>query len=221
MAGHSFRAALRGKSLLVLFLLAAAVLAVASVRELTRWSEPVHRVAAIMTIAYLLWLVLEVRVTARSSASPKAETDRGTVHVYASARLITLVAATVPPPYWTEYQPWLLVLVALFLGGVALRLAAIRTLGRFYSHRVRALSDHSIVTTGPYRYLRHPAYTGMILANLAFVSFFINAWSAAALMVLFLPTLMVRIHVEERMLFTLAGYREFAASRRRLIPFVW
>ena len=50
----------------------------------------------------------------------------------------------------------------LFAAGVAFRLWAVFTLGRFYSHSVRLRRDHRIVESGPYRFVRHPAYAGMI-----------------------------------------------------------
>ena len=107
-----------------------------------------------------------------------------------------------------------------FAAAVGFRLWGIRTLGRFYSHRVRVLDNHQVMHSGPYRWVRHPAYLGMALAHVVFVLFFLNTYSAAALMVL-LPTLVVRILVEERALLTLPGYSDYAATHRRVIPWVW
>ncbi|MEW2544896.1 isoprenylcysteine carboxylmethyltransferase family protein [Streptomyces sp. NPDC047002] len=205
-----------------LFVLAVCLAATgtAVVRGALGWSDAWQRVAVVLAGLHLLWLVLETWTTVRSSTSTETATDRGTIYVYATARAATVATACLVPADQRTYHPWMLAVPVVFAAAVALRLVAIRTLGRFYSHRVRALDDHEIVRTGPYRWVRHPAYLGMALAHVAFVVFFLNTASAAALMVL-LPTLVVRILVEERMLLRLPGYSAYAASHRRVIPWVW
>ena len=100
--------------------------------------------------------------------------------------------------------------------------ASIRELGRFYSHRVRLTAGQSVVETGPYRYIRHPAYTGMLLAHVGFVVLFFHWLSLAALVLVFLPAVVLRVHIEEHALArSMAGYVEFCRGRRRLIPRIW
>ena len=105
--------------------------------------------------------------------------------------------------------------------GVALRLWAIRTLGRHYSHAVRTQADHQVVTNGPYRLLRHPAYAGMLLAHLGVLALYANPWTCLAFLAGLVPAVAYRIRVEERVLRGLPGYPEFAASRARVVPFLW
>ncbi|MFE4518173.1 methyltransferase family protein, partial [Kitasatospora sp. NPDC056783] len=121
---------------------------------------------------------------------------------------------------WDRWSPWLAVPIVVSAGAVALRLVAIRTLGRFYSHHVVRYSDHSIVSTGPYRYMRHPAYTGMLLANAGFVAFFLNPLSVLLFCSL-CACVTWRILVEERVLWVVPGYPDYANGRARLIPGVW
>ncbi|AWN31748.1 isoprenylcysteine carboxylmethyltransferase family protein [Streptomyces sp. NEAU-S7GS2] len=205
-----------------LFVLAVCLAATATalVRGALDFSDPWQRVAMLLAGLHLLWLLLETWTTVRSSTSTETATDRGTIYVYAAARAATVAAACLPSADQQTYHPWMLAVPVVFAAAVGVRLSAIRTLGRFYSHRVRVLSDHQIVRTGPYRWIRHPAYFGMALAHIAFVVFFLNTYSAAALMIL-LPTLVVRILVEERTLLTLPGYSEYAATHRRVIPWIW
>lgn len=205
-----------------LFILGVCVAATgtAVVRGLLDLSAPWQRVAVALAGLHLMWILLETWTTVRSSTSTETATDRGTIYVYATARAATVAAACLPAADDQTYHPWMLALPVVFAAAVGFRLWGIRTLGRFYSHRVRVLGDHQVVQSGPYRWVRHPAYLGMALAHVVFVLFFLNTYSAAALMVL-LPTLVVRILVEERTLLTLPGYSDYAATHRRVIPWIW
>src|ERR1041385_7191828 len=48
--------------------------------------------------------------------------------------------------------------------GIALRLWSILTLGKFFRVTLTVQESHHVVTDGPYKYLRHPSYTGLLLA---------------------------------------------------------
>lgn len=194
---------------------------VALVRALLGPREGLYPMTVAMIAVYLLWVVCEAPTTFRTAASGASADDRGTELLYGAARMLTVAAALFGPVPWTAWRPWLVLPPLLLLGGIVLRLSAIRTLGRFYSHRARLLDGHRIVVSGPYRLVRHPAYAGMLLANAGTVLFFANPLSVAALIVLFIPAVIHRILVEERMMFTVPGYREFARRRKRLAPFVW
>ncbi len=109
------------------------------------------------------------------------------------------------------------------LAGIAVRLWAIVSLGRFFRGTVHIQSDHQVVRSGPYHWVRHPAYSGALLAGLAFEAMLGNlfAWVLAA--VCCLLGCGYRIRVEERMLSESLGeaYTAYAADTRRLIPGVW
>ena len=49
--------------------------------------------------------------------------------------------------------------------GAALRLRTFRELGRFFRFEISIQENHKLIVTGPYAYVRHPAYTGMLMAN--------------------------------------------------------
>jgi protein-S-isoprenylcysteine O-methyltransferase Ste14 len=111
----------------------------------------------------------------------------------------------------------------LVLVGVAFRFWAIHALGRFFTTRVTILEGHRIVRAGPYRVLRHPSYTGMLVALVGF-GVALDGWPAIlALAFVPLAGLLVRIHVEEHALERRFGdeYRRYAAETRRLVPGVW
>jgi protein-S-isoprenylcysteine O-methyltransferase Ste14 len=113
--------------------------------------------------------------------------------------------------------------LVLMAGGVALRQWAVLVLGRFFTTDVRVHAGQAVVDTGPYRWVRHPSYTGLLI-TLAGIGLALGNWGAlAALVVLPAIGLVVRIRVEERALREALGepYRRFADSRARLLPGVW
>lgn len=79
-----------------------------------------------------------------------------------------------------------------------------------------------VISTGPYAYVRHPMYSGMILF-FAGVPLLLGSWWGLAIAPLFLVLLAVRIRIEERTLIAgLPGYADYAARvRYRLLPGLW
>jgi protein-S-isoprenylcysteine O-methyltransferase Ste14 len=113
--------------------------------------------------------------------------------------------------------------LCLMWAGGALRWWCFRTLGRYFTFTVMTSPDQSVVTSGPYRFLRHPSYAGMLLA-LAGVGLVFGNWlSLAAAIVVPLIGLLYRIHVEETALASTLGhtYTSYAFRRKRLVPLVW
>jgi protein-S-isoprenylcysteine O-methyltransferase Ste14 len=107
--------------------------------------------------------------------------------------------------------------------GIALRLWSVRTLGRYFTSIVQTSSDQPVITDGPYRVIRHPSYTGLLLAITGVGLVIGNWWSLISLTVVMAAGLVFRIRVEERALLRDLGdeYRDYAATHKRLIPFIW
>ena len=62
---------------------------------------------------------------------------------------------------WPGGRLWPVVAgLVLIVAGAALRAWSIVTLGRFFQYQIRIQAEHRVVTNGPYRYVRHPSYTG-------------------------------------------------------------
>jgi len=107
--------------------------------------------------------------------------------------------------------------------GLLLRWSSFVSLGRYFTVVLETSEDQPVVERGPYRFLRHPSYTGLLLV-FAGLGLMLGNWvSAVGAEGLLLIAVVYRIRVEERALITALGdrYREFAASRARLIPYVW
>ncbi|HEX5504354.1 MAG TPA: isoprenylcysteine carboxylmethyltransferase family protein [Thermomicrobiales bacterium] len=113
--------------------------------------------------------------------------------------------------------------IVLALLGVALRWYAIWCLGRYFTRVVAVRPNQQVVRRGPYRFVRHPAYSGMLLTILGLGLALTNWASLLALVGCAVAGLLYRIRVEERALRAALGrpYEEYMRHTRRLIPFVY
>jgi protein-S-isoprenylcysteine O-methyltransferase Ste14 len=202
----------------VLFFVAVAVVVAGFARQLPGTPLPLRLAAGGLLASYLGWVLLEARVTFRGTAAELP--DVATLVAYASARLGLLIAVSTVTMRWQRWSGWLLVPLAVFAAGVALRSAAIWTLGRWYSHHVVRDTAQVTVTSGPYRFIRHPAYAGMLLAHAGLVAFFLNPLSVI-FMGLLTAAVVWRLLVEEHLLWEMPGYAAYASGRHRLVPGVW
>jgi len=113
--------------------------------------------------------------------------------------------------------------ISLMLAGMAFRFYAMSVLGRFFTYDVAVHPGQTVVEAGPYRYIRHPSYTGGLI-TLAGLGLALGNW--AGLLALLAGTgagYGYRIFVEEAALVAALGepYREYARRTWRLIPFVF
>ena len=107
--------------------------------------------------------------------------------------------------------------------GVVLRVWCFYALGHYFTFTVQTSLDQPVIDTGPYRMLRHPSYAALLLIFIGWGFVYDNWGSLVVLTAAVAAGLVVRIRVEERALSKDLGgkYQEFAATRKRLIPFVW
>ena len=113
-------------------------------------------------------------------------------------------------------------LVLIWLG-LALRLWAILTLGAFFRVTVHLQDGHRMITAGPYRIVRNPAYLGSLM-TLVGIGLGLGNWlSVLALLVAGLLAFGWRIRVEDAALTARFGeeHRAYRKRKAALIPFVW
>ncbi len=109
------------------------------------------------------------------------------------------------------------VLLSLYAGGM--EFWAARTLGRFYVPWAVVLEDHTLITSGPYRFLRHPDYSSLLALWLGYTLGTLNVW-----LLLLFPIMVIgfsmEASLEDRLLASKFGdfYRRYAAGKRRFIP---
>jgi protein-S-isoprenylcysteine O-methyltransferase Ste14 len=169
---------------------------------------------------WVAWeLALQIRTKEGEDRTRRAEfygTTLGLILAFPAAG----VHDRLPGPGWVAVGVGLVLLWA----GWLYRAWAVRTLGRFFRVTVVVDEDQRVVDTGPYRMLRHPSYTGM-LVTLVGVGTALDSWLSIA--AAFLPGLIAilrRIGEEEGVLLRELGepYRDYARrTRHRLLPGVW
>ena len=108
----------------------------------------------------------------------------------------------------------------LFAAGFAIRQAVVRALGKLWAIDVDIKPDHHLVTSGPYRYCRHPNYVAMLLEMLGFCLIPQAYMTIAVTLPLYVAALAARIRTEEGALVSTFGdeYRAYQRSTFALLP---
>jgi protein-S-isoprenylcysteine O-methyltransferase Ste14 len=170
-----------------------------------------------------------VQTAQKAVAKEKDSRDAGSIQLILAGGAVGLLISF--PLAWLPVLrlPAALALAALVVGtamliaGSLLRRHCWRQLAGSFTGDVRARPDQPIVSTGAYRWLRHPSYSAGMLMNTG-IGLALGSWGSAVVMALAsFAVYSYRIRVEERALLEVVGdrYREFARTRRRLIPFIY
>jgi protein-S-isoprenylcysteine O-methyltransferase len=157
-----------------------------------------------------------------------SRTDRGSLSllwivILASVYLSVMLARALPQFSFGPRPAFEAIGVAVFAAAISLRWYAILVLGRFFTVNVAIARDHRLIEQGPYRFVRHPSYTGSLLAFLGLGICYCNWASLAALMVPILAVFLRRMQVEEAALVAAFGdrYRDYIRRTKRLIPAIY
>jgi protein-S-isoprenylcysteine O-methyltransferase Ste14 len=196
---------------LLLTIIGFAGLGLLAVWRLGRIAAPEQRVPAlIFLIGYFAWMAWESRVSVNEISKRGEDHDHGTLELCAAVKFVLLIAALIGPPWPLSTGAMLasgLAGIAMLFSGVWLRVAAIRAMGAGYSHRIRT-PLLPLVNTGPYAWIRHPAYSGTLLIHSGLVCLLPNPYSLAALAAWFVAVY-VRMRVEERWMTRCDSYNEY------------
>lgn len=118
-------------------------------------------------------------------------------------------------PAWVYY-----IGIALMLAGIAFRQWAIAVLGRYFSGVIGVQTEQTVVEAGPYRFIRHPSYTG-VLIFVAGMGLAVQSWAAILVdITIFGIVYGYRMFVEEKVLINELGnsYVEYMKRTKRVIP---
>jgi len=150
--------------------------------------------------------------------------DEGTAKAFASLVLpfnvFTVVDARLHAQESLDWGFVAFVALLAIAGGLAIRTWAVQTLGRFFTLHVQVTGDQPIIQDGPYRYVRHPAYTGALLFILG-APLMWHAWlTLTGAAIAFGLWFRRRIDQEEAVLVEAKGaaYREYMRTTPALFP---
>jgi protein-S-isoprenylcysteine O-methyltransferase Ste14 len=189
--------------------------------------------AGLFVITCLVWLIPEIagmpRQMAKASRKAELTQDGGSLAIllglqWAGLALNFLLAWLLPAAAirWQHTGLFFLGLLVILLG-VGLRWYAIGVLGRYFTRDVVVSNDQPVIQIGPYRRIRHPAYTGTFLTMLG-VGLAVTNWASliALLVCVFLGHIQ-RVHIEEKALIQTIGqpYIEYMRHTKRFIPWVF
>jgi protein-S-isoprenylcysteine O-methyltransferase Ste14 len=133
---------------------------------------------------------------------------------------LAFVSAWVFPQRWQ--LPLFVVGILLIVLGSLLRRYCWRTLGKYFTGDVKAMPDQPVITSGPYRWVRHPSYTAGMMMFIG-IGLALGSWvSFVLLTVATIATYSYRVAVEERVLLETIGepYASYMKQRKRFIPYI-
>jgi len=181
-------------------------------------------VAALWILWLLVWVLSARNVKRARWREPLQSQIRHRVPILLAAFLFA-AGGTLPAPLTARCLPhgaWIAALgTAMVAAGLGLAVWARMSLGPNWSAIVTLKDDHSLVRSGPYRWVRHPIYSGILL-GWAGTAFVIGEWRGVLSFGLACAALVYKSRVEERRL--LQAFPEYDAYRREtaaLVPFVF
>jgi protein-S-isoprenylcysteine O-methyltransferase Ste14 len=193
-------------------------------------------IQSLITVVTFLWLILEVGLLVRDRVRGQGGTadDRGSrtlnFVVIIGAAVVSQVVASllrgstaVRLPAWQVSSWHVVTALVVILAGLVVRVWAILMLGQSFRTTVEVDADQSVVDRGPYRWIRHPSYTGILLILIG-MGIDLNNWISLAIVVLLpLAALLYRIGIEEKALCMTLGepYLDYQQRTKRLVPGLW
>jgi protein-S-isoprenylcysteine O-methyltransferase Ste14 len=173
-----------------------------------------------------LWLLSEIALNLITRTRGGAENrDRASITILWGAFTLGFVGAVLGQNLlWARIaMPRdLLHAVGLLLvtSGIVIRAFAVMALGRFFNAAVTIHNDHRLIRSGMFRRVRHPSYSGLLLAFSGLSLLFRNWISVVALLGPALAAILYRIRIEEAALVGALGseYSDYQHTTKRLIP---
>ena len=186
--------------------------------------------AIIFWSTYILWLVMEtIGSTTKRSSDPAETRDRGSYRLiltllWIAAALDFTISFVLPQASILQHRSAFFFLgVGLMLSGLAFRFYAMSVLGRFFTYDVAVHAGQTVIEAGPYRYIRHPSYTGALI-TLVGLGLALGNWAGLLVLLTCMGIAYAyRMFVEEAALSTALGepYKQYMRRTRRLIPFLF
>jgi protein-S-isoprenylcysteine O-methyltransferase Ste14 len=191
-------------------------------------SSPFH--LWVLYIACLIWLVPEIIGSFfQRSHNPANKHDKGSLLLLGISKGIGIYFAfifslrdNVLAFPWNPFA-WYWIGIMLILGGVSFRWYSIRILGKSFTRNVAVQDGQVIVQDGPYRLIRHPSYTGTLIASFGLGLTLGNWLSLLCTLTSWAIGHAYRVYVEENALVENLGkpYQDYMQHTHRFIPYLF
>lgn len=183
----------------------------------------------VLLLVFASWAASEIFGPVRWSGKRKgAQRDRGSLLISFFIGVPAVVGAALIPALlpgarisWFPGSFFLGIVLILF--GVAWRWYAILTLGEYFTATVVVQESQPVIQHGPYRLIRHPSYSGVLVLVIGF-GLMLGNWASLFLFTICVLTgLLYRISVEEAALLQGIGqpYAMYRKRTKRLIPYIF
>jgi len=187
-------------------------------------------IAAIVVINAVqdYYLISEIILNVRTTRGKDSAADRGTIRLVWVLVAISFSIAWLPVILdfgrllvLGDWLTW--IGVTIMISGIIFRRYAISVLGKFFTATVQIQKDHELIKAGPYRYIRHPAYLGILIIVFGLGIALANWISLLLCIVLPVIGIMQRIKVEEKELEQHFGkqYLDYRKSTWRVVPYIY
>jgi Putative protein-S-isoprenylcysteine methyltransferase len=184
----------------------------------------------LLIVLALIWYGAEGLLLARDKNNDKGSTeiDKRTRLYNTVSTILAIMSALfvlLPSTDFSNDNVLSLTVIGAVLAicGLTLRHVSIHILGEYFRTTVEIDRDQQIIQTGPYHFIRHPSYSGIILFFLGYGILSGNYLCLVCCVILPTAALAYRIKIEEKALVAELGkkYEDYRTKTKKLIPFIW
>jgi protein-S-isoprenylcysteine O-methyltransferase len=165
------------------------------------------------------------RLLIREDRAEAKNQDKGSIFPFAFAMSVGMGGAFFVSFVRVPYLPIPVSIAGLAIGlaGVVLRVWSIRVLGRYFTRTVQVSNDQPVIDHGPYRLVRHPSYTALLLWVFGFGLALATIESMLLATLPMLGAILWRTRIEEAALLAEIGepYRAYCKRTKRFIPWLY
>ncbi|WP_159474708.1 isoprenylcysteine carboxylmethyltransferase family protein [Dyadobacter sp. 3J3] len=183
----------------------------------------------VFTVIYVIWFLSETLLNRllRSKSTDKQNADKNSLLIIWITVVATIILAMyISINYYFPIYPNIIIRyigLGIIVLGIVLRIAAVLSLGKFFTVDVTIREDHKLKKDGVYKYLRHPSYFASLLSFIGF-GLSINSWPGLILIVIAVMAVFIfRIKIEEKILIGQFGdeYVDYKKNTKGIIPFIY
>jgi protein-S-isoprenylcysteine O-methyltransferase Ste14 len=186
-----------------------------------KWNS-LHSLPVYIYAGVLFFYLLTERVTYRGSGIKGKQSRRWTRYLLLFFWWVLIIAPVLEYTFYPRYNFAVTIIgITLTVFGTGLRAWSIWTLGEYFSAHIEIKNNHKLVESGPYKFIRHPAYSGNIMQALG-IPLILNAYLSLSISAVLIILFLFRIQSEEDILIQeVNGYRDYLKRTYRLIPKIW